>query len=133
MTRRQLEKWAATVDWEAEYTCRQCGVHGKGHWVQPQPDGHGALCTDCYNRAVREWREERRRQLAAMPRCEVPGCHRRATYWHPDRSGVGLCGPHWRRAEAAILRQALSHGFLLPGVITVSRERLIQAAQGQLE
>ena len=126
MTRRQLERWAATVDWQATYTCRNCGRTGPGHYVQPQPEG-GALCTDCINEINRRIREERRRQLAAMPRCAVPGCNRRATVWHPNREhGTGLCGHHWRRAEQEICRRTA--GIPIFGTIILSRDELIRAA-----
>ena len=129
MTRRQLEKWAATVDWSATYTCRRCGRTGQGYYVQPQPDG-GALCTECIAEINRQYREERRRQLAAAPRCAVPGCGRRATRWHPRREGgTGLCGHHWRRVEQAVYARMSAAPFQVFGVIILGRDELIRAAQ----
>ena len=126
MNRKALERWAATVDWSATYTCSRCHRTGPGHEVQPQPHG-GPLCVGCINEINRQIRAERRRQLAAMPRCEVPGCSRRATVWHPRREGgTGLCGRHWKRAERAIY--ASMGAFPLFGVVILDREALIRAA-----
>lgn len=71
-------------------------------------------------------REARRRALEALPRCAVPGCNRRATFWHPDQNGTGLCSHHWRRAEQEIYRRTA--GFPMFGVIILSPDELIRAA-----
>ena len=127
---QQLRRWAARVDWSATYTCGRCGRTGPGYHVQPQPEG-GALCTECINAINAEIRQARRRQLAAMPRCAVPGCRHRATRWHPNREhGTGLCGLHWRRAERTLLARMAATGLLLVGAVVVSREELVQAATG---
>lgn len=126
MTTAQLRRWASTVDWSATYRCRRCGHVGPGHYVQPQPDGQGALCTDCINAINAEIRARRRAWLDAQPRCAVPGCKRRATIWHPNRHGTGLCRRHWRRAEANLLRA--TGAVPLFGVIVADREALIRAA-----
>lgn len=112
-TKRELEL-------EKPGHCTTCGRYC--------PDGRNTAgqCMECHNRAVREWRERRKAALAAMPRCAVPGCRRRATWWHPDQNGTGLCGHHKRRAEANIYGRTA--GFGLFGVIILSREELIKAA-----
>lgn len=109
---------------EKVFTCHDCGQTGKAIDVQPQPDGY-ALCCECINARNARLRAERKKQLAAMPRCEVPTCSRRATVYH---NGTGLCGHHWKRAESRILRRlaASPHGWY--GPIEVSRETLIKAA-----
>ena len=132
MARDKWTRWAETVDWSAEYTCRECGKVGPGHYVQPQPPwaGGGALCADCINAINRRHREERRKQLAAMPRCEVPGCRARATHYH---NGTGLCGRHWKRASNAITAEMLAQTGGVPlwigGPVVIPKERLIAAAQ----
>jgi hypothetical protein len=132
-TRRQWDRWAQTIDWTATYTCRECSKAGQGYYVQPQPAwaGGGALCADCINRINRQIREERRRQLAAMPRCEVPGCNRRATIRH---NGTGLCGRHWKRAEAVCMNRLLKQtgGLLMfAGPVHIPKNELIAAAQSR--
>ncbi|MEW5934130.1 MAG: hypothetical protein AB1816_11160 [Bacillota bacterium] len=127
--RSKWDRWAETVDWAATYTCKRCGQVGQGYYVQPQPPwtGGGALCSDCITEINRQIREERKRQLAAMPRCEVPGCKRRATHCH---NGTGLCGQHFWRANETVL--AKMGGFaLLAAPVVLDREELIDAALGR--
>lgn len=78
---------------------RPCPTCGQS---MPSGDGNGCCC-DCHNTAVREYREARRASLAAEPRCEVDGCHRRGAY-KAGHESVLLCGAHLRRAQAVAAR-----------------------------
>ena len=57
----------------------------------------GECCADCHNARVRAHRAARKLQLAALARCEGPGCARRATY---RARGIGCCGLHLRQIKA---------------------------------
>jgi hypothetical protein len=108
-----------------DYTCSDCGKIGPKHYVQPQRKG-GALCSECINARNARARTERKATLAAMPRCEVPGCRARATYTH---NGTGICGRHLKRARAAMARRMRGMEWLAFGAPTLlDRDALIRAA-----
>lgn len=69
---------------------RSCAVNmGHGETLQ--------VCDTCWNASVQARKAARKAQLAAMPRCEVPGCTRRGTQvvW----GHTLMCGHHLRRTE----------------------------------
>jgi hypothetical protein len=74
-----------------------------------------ALCPNCIAARNATAKTERKRQLAAEPRCEVPGCSRRGA-WRVRR--VLLCGAHKDRAQRAHLGEMVGAGglglFLVP-------------------
>ena len=98
-----LSRWYAAQP-ERDYTCSDCGKVGPKWAVQPQHPYYAdglegvARCVDCIAAINRRMREERKAQLAAMPRCEVDGCKARATY--TVAGVVRMCGRHVRKAEA---------------------------------
>ena len=104
LTKQQIEWWDAQPQ---EQICQDCGTRGSKAYVQPQyPDGH-ALCVDCIVKRNERYRAERKRQLAAMPRCEF--CNHRATW----KAGAGpnpalLCGRHLNKAK----REHATHGIM---------------------
>ena len=99
-------------------------------YVQPQHPWRGvsgtALCADCIACRNERSREARRAQLAAAPRCEVPGCQRRAAYSH---NNVGMCGAHIKRAQAELRRRTASFpGAMFLPPPTLDRARLVELA-----
>jgi len=98
LTDRQRNKWAETVDWSAQYTCRDCGKQGQGYYVQPQPNG-GPLCSDCIAKINRAIDAKHKAELDAMPRCQVPGCTRRGTLRVGTYNRVLMCGAHFNKAQ----------------------------------
>jgi NMD protein affecting ribosome stability and mRNA decay len=110
LTRRQIEWWNAQPDAQ---TCADCGKQGTKAYVQPQQNMNGAaLCVDCIARRNETWRQNRRAQLAAAPRCEVPGCERRGA-WHVGAGRVLMCGAHRRRAHLGFHRANSGNPFAL--------------------
>lgn len=101
-----LNRWYRAQP-RGNYTCRECGHVGPDWQVQPQHPywGGGARCTDCLNRAIYAARAARRAQLAAEPRCQVPGCRRRGSY-KVGGGGLLMCGAHLKRAQAGAARAA---------------------------
>ena len=82
---------------EQEHILRSCD-HAKRDCEVSMPDGERlSVCTICWNASVQARRDGRKAQLAAMDRCEVPGCSRRGTQivW----GHTLMCGHHLRRAE----------------------------------
>ena len=63
-------------------------------------------CTDCLNARSREWKAERKAQLAAEPRCQVPGCRMRGTWRAGSVDQVLLCGRHLKAAKAEHYKRA---------------------------
>lgn len=103
MTDKQLLRF-----WESQpggpYTCTGCGRVGGKAYVQPQPSG-GALCGNCISAHNQRGRASRKAELAALPRCSVPGCTRRGTWrW----AGRLFCGRHLKQARA---KHAASRGI----------------------
>ena len=70
-------------------------------------------CCDCWNRSVTARRAEEKARLNAEPRCEVPGCRHRANV--VTVGGLGLCGRHMKRAEAAAQRAAAGTPLMFGG------------------
>lgn len=101
--------------------CTACGVYC------PTDRNSAGECMDCHNAGCARRAAERKAQLAAMPRCEVPGCKRRATWIVGPR--VELCGIHKRRAERRHNATAATMGGLaLFMPVNYSREELLEAA-----
>jgi hypothetical protein len=58
------------------------------------------------NAAHRKYREERKAQLAALPRCQVPGCKARGTWNAGSADGpVLMCGRHLKAAQREFQRK----------------------------
>jgi hypothetical protein len=59
--------------WDAQpdgpYRCADCGRVGPKAYVQPQQGMGIALCSECIAHRNQQRREERKRELAGMPRC----------------------------------------------------------------
>lgn len=114
--------------WEAQpeqQTCSDCGKEGSKAYVQPQPAG-GALCTDCICRRNERAAEVRKRQLAALPRCEACGRHR--GNFRVGRARVLLCGRCKRKAERSFNRGAAALGgmaLFMEGPPTHTREAVL--------
>ena len=114
---------------DGDYTCACCGKVGPHYYVQPQhpfwADGKTGLdgkaparCTDCFNEAHRQARTDRKAELAALPRCEVPGCSRRGAW---RSRGVLPCGTHLKNAKNGHARAAMNGGIL--GALTLDFDR----------
>jgi len=96
------------------------------------PDGSSLwTCQECSNAYHQAWKAARKAQLDAMPRCEIPGCSRRATY---SAFSVGMCGFHLNKAQRAhqkaMLTGAGGMGLFMP-CPTYNREQLIQMARSK--
>ena len=98
--------------------CTTCGVHAEFRNTAGQ-------CGECHNKGVFERRAARKAQLAAEPRCEVPGCGRRASQLVAHTTL--MCQAHYERAKDRILNRA-AVGMMF-GTIVPSKEGLIKAAQ----
>lgn len=122
-TNRELIAW-----WDAQgkgpFTCADCGRVDNGAYVQPQHPFYAegvsgiARCGECISVRNRAAREKRKADLRAMARCEVPGCRRRGTNRVMAAGNPLICGPHLKRANAAVARAA--GGNLILGMETVS-------------
>lgn len=97
--------------------CQECGEH--------EHHDFNDRCHHCHNRAVEEYRAERKRQLDAEPRCEC--CKRRGSW---TLSGdVLLCGVHKNRVEKARQRETASWGIIgLLGAAPLTREQILELA-----
>lgn len=115
-TNKQLSEWWAAQP-KGDRTCTRCGVTRPHYYVQPQHPYYAggaegvALCGDCIDAANRQAAADRKAELDAMPRCEIAGCNRRAT-WKVGGERVGMCGHHKARALKAANRQAAGAGWL---------------------
>lgn len=117
---RALSVWYAEQP-PGPYTCHDCGTTGPRHTVQPQHpfymEGREglALCPDCITARNVAARAERKRQLDAEPRCEIPGCTRRGAW---KMRGVLLCGACKARVQRSHLEEMAGAGclglFLVP-------------------
>jgi hypothetical protein len=67
-----------------------------------------ALCADCVGAANSKAAADRKAQLAALPRCEVPACARRGSV--KVARIVLLCGRHYNRMRAAAIRSMAGAG-----------------------
>jgi hypothetical protein len=109
---------------------RACTHVPEGHPKLVRLDGEDvACCGECWNASVAARKAARAAQLAALPRCEVPKCARRARFrCGPD--GVGLCGAHLARAKAARIDAAGPLAFVVWAAQEwVDRESLLRFAQ----
>jgi hypothetical protein len=61
----------------------------------------------CHDRQNHERKARRKAELAAMPRCEVPGCRRRAAWTAGAGQSVGLCGKHLNAARGKVSRHGI--------------------------
>ena len=86
-------------------------------------------CCACWSADVHRRRAARKAELASMPRCEVPGCRRRANWQVGGRERLGMCGHHKGRAQRAAQGSAAGMGglglFMTP---TYSRAELLRLA-----
>lgn len=120
---------------EQDYTCADCGKVGPKWQVQPQHPYYAggrageARCPDCISAINRRMAQERKAELASMPRCEVPGCRRRANWQVGGRERLGMCGHHKGRAQRAAQGSAAGMGglglFMTP---SYTREELLRLA-----
>lgn len=86
-----------------------------------------AVCVDCWNAGVAARRAERKAQLDAMPRCEVPGCRHRQTVIVNYQ--VGLCGRHAARVRQEFHRQFAGAGiFAIGAAASLRREDVLKMA-----
>ena len=112
---------------DAEQAMLQCGHAEQSCELS---NGHRVCCT-CWNTYARARQAIRKRELAAMPRCEC--CNRRGTWWV---AGVLLCGHHKRAAEAGATRAVLGGGSVgvalgMFGGIDWRREDILAFAKGE--
>ncbi len=70
------------------------------------------VCNDCWNRSVYAYREARKLQLAEEPRCEVPGCKARGTFYVGDEH-ILLCGKHMKKVKREHFKWAASQGGMM--------------------
>lgn len=135
---KALNRWIQDQP-RGEYTCAWCGKTGPDHYVQPQhpfyADGRQGVdgkapgrCTDCITAAHREHRAARKAQLAAAPRCEVPGCNRRGAW---TCAGALLCGGHLKKARIQHARLTVPLG-ILGGLMEYNKTAVLTWAQGEL-
>jgi len=121
LSKAELQWWESIPD-DTIFECADCGKRDRKYYVQPQYRQGFALCTDCITARNRQWREQRKAELASMPRCIA--CKRRGTHLH---NGTYLCGRHWRQLEAAVLNE-IGAGFAFlaaaSGGIRLSREHI---------
>lgn len=123
------EWWDAQPDAQI---CSDCGKTGHKAYIQPQwpgfwkhtpeADRPAALCGNCIGLRNELARRNRKRQLDAMPRCEVPACNRRGS-WKVGTCGALLCGAH----KKALFRAFVGSPVWLP-MPQLSREDVIRIA-----
>lgn len=127
-----LLKW-----WDSQprgiYTCSICGREDINSYVQPQHPGYMkgvegiALCGDCINEIHKKRDEQRKRDLDAMPRCEVPGCNKRGT-WRIGGHTL-LCGWHLKNyKEQHNKATAQAGGFGLFVTFDYSKQQILEMA-----
>ena len=128
-TDRQLIDW-----WQAQpfepHVCSGCGAVGQKAVVQPQHPYYArlvgvALCGSCIGRKHTEAKAERKAQLAALPRCTVPGCKARGNLKH---NGTLICGRHWKVAKRNVFGAAGGTPIGMFTTIRLNRAQLIDAA-----
>jgi len=124
MRSKNFAEWWNSIPEDAIFECIDCGRRDTKGYVQPQYRKDYALCVACITERNRRWREERKTQLAAMPRCVA--CKRRGTYRHKP-SGTYLCGRHVKELESKILRKYGSFAIIaaMDGGFTLSREEIV--------
>jgi hypothetical protein len=81
--------------------CTTCGADS------PAGRNSAGQCSECHNRQYYEAKAKRKDQLDAMPRCEIPGCKRRATWIAGAGDKIGICGKHLHRAQSKIASQGI--------------------------
>ena len=97
------------------YTCSGCGKEDREYLVQPQHPAfvNGiegiALCNNCVAEHARQRREQRKKEIDAMPRCEVPGCKHRGTW--AVAGHTMLCGWHLRNVQKLHRKTMAQMGF----------------------
>ena len=120
------------ADFEQEYKEAEAVLHRCQHPDRTcELSTGGVVCDDCWNTYARARQAIRKRELAAMPRCEC--CNRRGTWWV---AGVLLCGHHKRAAEAGATRAVLGGGSVgvalgMFGGIDWRREDILAFAKGE--
>jgi hypothetical protein len=136
-TPRQLSDWYMKQP-QCENTCADCGKVGPSAYIQPQHPFYAggqvgtALCADCIAQRNEDSRAKRKTELAAMPRCEVPACNRRATY-RVGAVKLGLCGAHLKRTRTAhnrIMEGGGGMALFMPAP-AYSREDLLRMAKAK--
>lgn len=97
------EPTAAELEASRPGTCTRCGN-------ESGPTGRNTAgeCMECHNRGYHERKEARKKELAALPRCEVAGCKRRGTW---TCQGALMCGGHLKRARGKVAATGIL-GFL---------------------
>jgi len=124
----RMAAWWDSIPHNQELTCRDCGRVDTKAYVQPQYRKGYALCAECIDALNRVAREERKRQLAEMPRCVL--CRRRGTFrCFTTGDPVLLCGHHKNAAERGYRSTYNGAGVWLPPP-TPSRDQLLRLAQG---
>ncbi len=87
------------------------------------------VCPECYRQSYVDYKARRKAQLDALPRCECPGCSKRATF--NAARGVLLCGRQLKRAQAGMNRvQAGAGGLALFIPMDYDRADVLRWAQG---
>ena len=105
-TPKQMSDFYMSLPRQQQCTCSECGMTGPSSEVQPQHPFYAggkvgtAKCVQCISKHNRERRENRKAEMAALPRCEVPGCKRRGN-WKAGQEKVLLCGHHLKAAKIA--------------------------------
>ena len=136
-TTKQLNAWSRkhAPDRYEIRTCHDCGTVGPEWEVQLQHpyymDGiEGlALCVPCINDRNLRANEARKKQIADLPRCEVPGCTRRGT-WRMGYARVLLCGRHSAKVKTRAKNDAANLGAIgLFGGVDYPRDQMLAIAQ----
>ena len=94
--------------------CTRCG-----QWARDR--NSAGRCNDCHNLEYREYKAQRKAQIAAMPRCEA--CNRRGGY---EALGVRLCGHHVKVAQNKLAGQLGIFGLCT----TITAEMIQRAVKG---
>jgi hypothetical protein len=117
------------------WSCVDCEKSDRGAYVQPQhpfylapePDGTPrARCCDCTNARNRAADARRKAELAALPRCEIPGCRARGNW---TTGGALICGRHLakvKREHAKVCASIGGMALFMP--ITFGRDDVIRWA-----
>jgi hypothetical protein len=129
MMKRYIEAWDGPVD----CTCSTCGAQTRGMELtifdqreRRTTERKGVFtCHDCDMASRREYQARRKAQLAAMDRCEIPGCQHRGTFRVP---GMLICGRHLKRAQREHARVSAGAG-ILGCMIPMDRETITTWAQ----
>ena len=111
-----------------ETILRACSHEGERRSEVKMPGGEIIwVCCDCWNASVYARRAERKAALAALPRCEINGCRRRATGTIGYRGAcASVCGRHAKKVERAF--DAMGGGTIFGVGFVPSRDWILKAA-----